>query len=281
MSPRSFSLRIHRLPRLMVTICALSIGVAACGSDKPAAESAASNSAAEASTTPKGPSLTTAQASMLARILLKNHEAGGAKFDGEVQFGTAATFQLNGVVDWKNAVGRIEPTTKRSDNVVVPVQTLLWGGSSVFLSAPGLTEALAARGHPGIAFLQRPVSIRTNPLDQVITLIASFSSARAENPLLLRQGDTSFEGAGTLGGRPVQKLRFGRSTYSVADDGIAYQIDTRFVSIDGPIVIGFTDHGPKTVEQVNPTAVLPLAQYVDVYNSLVGSGPAPTTAAAS
>ena len=281
MSPRSLSLRIHRLPRLIITICALSIGVAACGSDKPAAESAASNSVAEASTTPKGPSLTTAQASTLARILLKNHEAGGAKFDGEVQFGTAATFQLKGVVDWTNAVGRIELTTKRNDNVEVPVQTIVWGGSSVFLSAPGLTEALAARGHPGIAFLQRPVSIRTNPLDQVITLIASFSSARAENPVLLRQGDTSFEGVGTVRGRPVQKLRFGRSTYSVADDGFAYQIDTRFVSIDGPIVIGFTDHGLKTLEPLNPTAALPLAQYVDVYNSLVDSAPASTTAPVS
>lgn len=281
MTPRSLSSRIHRFPRVIATVCALSMGVAACGSDKPAAESAPSNSAAEASTAPKGPSLTTAQASMLARILLKNHEAGGAKFDGEVQFGTAATFRLKGVVDWKNAVGRIELTTKRSDNVEVPVQTILWGGSSVFLSAPGLTEALAARGHPGIAFLQRPVSIRTNPLDQVITLIASFSSARAENPLLLRQGDTSFGGVGTVRGRPIQKLRFGRSTYSVADDGFAYQIDTRFVSIDGPIVIVFTDHGPKTLDQVDPTAVLPLAQYADVYNSLVGSGPASTIAPAS
>ena len=272
----------RRVAAAAALLCALSITGAACTSDTSstgstvgtgatggAADNANTVSVPDVTTTTHGPALTTAQASTLARILLKNHEAGGAKVDGDVQFGTAATFHLVGVIDWKNGIGRVELTTIRSDGVKSAIQTIAWGGTSVFLSAPGLTEALAAKGRPGITFLQRPVSIKTNPLDQIITLIATFSSARADNPLLLRQGDTSFEGLGTLNGKPIQKLRFGRSVYSVADDGFAYQLDVRFKSIDGPIVMRFSDHGPQNVEAVDPAKVLPFADFSDLYNSLL------------
>ncbi len=277
----AFFPRHHPTGGIAAIVCALSIAVAACSSDKPTADSSVAETVAEVTTTTHGPALTTAQASKLARILLKNHEAGGAKVDGDVQFGTAATFHLQGVVDWKNAVGQVELTTSRSDGVTAPTQTIAWGGSSVYLSAPGLSEALAAQGRPGIVFLQRPVSIKTNPLDQIITLIASFSSARAENPLLLRQGDTSFEGTGTLNGKPIEKLRFGQTVYSVADDGFAYQLDARFKSIDGPIVMRFSDQGPQTVESIDPAAVLPLSEFSDLYDSLVRPESASTTVAGS
>lgn len=217
----------------------------------------------------KGVSLTTGQASKLARILFNNHTVGGAEVRADVDFGPAATFHLDGVVDWTNSIGRVVLTTKRRDAVAVPPQTIAWGGSSVYLSVPGLTEALASRGHPGILYLQRPVSVKTNPLDQVITLIASFSSARTENPLLLRQGDTSFEGTAMVGGHDVEKLRFGRSTYSVADDGFAYRIDTTFVSVQGPIVVTFDRHGAQSVEPIDPSKVLPLDGYTALYDSLV------------
>jgi hypothetical protein len=220
---------------------------------------------------PGGPSLTTAQASKLARILLKNHEAEGADVDATVRFGSAATFHLLGQVDWKDGQGRVVMSTTRSDKVAVADQTIAWGGSSVYLSVTGLTETLAAQGHPGITFLERPVSIKTNPLDQVITLIGSFSSARAENPLLLRQNDTSFEGTGQVAGRTVEKLRFGRSVYSVADDGFAYRIDTTFVSIQGPIVVTFDHHGPKIIPPIVPGGVAPLQTYGAVYDSLLAS----------
>ena len=261
--------------------------VVGCGSDKPSTNpvESTSDTVAAVTTTTHGPALTTAQASKLARILLKNHNAGGASVEGDVEFGTAATFHLKGVVDWTNAVGRIDLTTTRSDGVESPPQTIAWGGSSVYLTAPGLTEALAAQGNAGILFLQRPVSIKTNPLDQVITLIASFSSTRAENPLLLRQGDTSFEGQGMLDGKPIEKLRFGQTVYSVADDGFAYQLDARFKSIQGPIVMSFSSHGPQNVPAIDPATVLPLAEFSDLYDSLVrpasGDGSSTTVPASS
>ena len=173
------------------------------------------------------------------------------------------------MVDWGKGLGRVVMSTQRSDNVVVPDQTIAWGGTSVYLSVSGLTNALAAEGHPGITYLQRPVSVKTNPLDQVITLIGSFSSARADNPLLVRQGDTSFEGSGEVAGRKVEKLRFGRSTYSIADDGFAYQLDTTFVSIQGPIVVKFDNHRKPTVVPVNPSETLPLSDFSSLYDSLL------------
>ena len=89
--------------------------------------------------------------------------------------------------------------------------------------------------------------------------------------MLLRQGDTSFEGVGEVGGLAVEKLRFGRTTYSVADDGFAYRLDTRFVSIDGPIVASFDHHGPKTIPAVAASEAAPLANFPGVYDSLLGT----------
>jgi hypothetical protein len=265
---------VNMIRKLIISgLIASSVLVAGCSSSTVAKPGSSALSAPKVPTTIKGKSLTTAQASKLAKILLKNHESGGATVYADVAFGTAATFHLEGVVDWSNSVGRVVLTTKRSDDVPVPAQTIVWGGSSLFFSVPGLTEALAAQGRNGIMYVERPVDIKTSALDQVITLIATFSSAKIENPLLLRQGDTSFQGTGRVGNRDVDLLRFGRSTYSVAADGFAYRIDTTFRSIQGPIVAIFESHGKQTVPPIDRSHVAQMSEIGTVYNDLVNPKP--------
>ncbi len=242
------------------------ISLGSCGSNNANPQATV---AAPPTTVAKGPSLTTAQASTLAKVLYKNHQAGGADVDATIVFGSAATFRLKGVVDWTNGVGKVLMTTERSDKVAVPSQTLAWGGSSVFLSVAGLTEALAADGRPGISYVQRPVAIETSALDQVITLIASFSSAKVENPLLLRQDDTSFEGKGKVGGRDVERLRYKRSTYSIANDGFAYRLDTTFKSVGGPVTVLFANHGDQVVPEIDPATVVPMSEVGAIYERLL------------
>jgi hypothetical protein len=218
--------------------------------------------------------LTTGQALTLSQMLLKNEQAKGAMAEIFVPFGTAATFTLRGPVDWANDRGSFTMATKRSDNVVVPDSTVVWDRGAMLTELEGLETAMEAKGRTGVVFVQRPLDAKGVSLDQLVTFVGSLAVDRAENPLLLRQGDTAFLGSKTIDGVALDGYRFGKTRYFIdPSTGLLRRVEARFTRYDEPVIITLSNHGPQTVTVPPPSAVVDAAAVPELVKQLTTQGP--------
>jgi hypothetical protein len=217
--------------------------------------------------------LTTAQALTLSRMLIKNEEAKGAVAKIEVPFGTAARFTLTGPVDWAGDRGSFVLAAKRSDDVAVPDSTVIWDRGAVLTEPAGLEEAMAAKGRPGVKFAARAMDPSKVALDQVITFVGSLAVDRAENPILLRQGDTAFLGAKVVDGVTLDGYRFGKTRYYInPSTGLLQRVEATFARYQEPVIITLSNHGPQTITVPSADAVVDAATIPDVMASLKAAG---------
>ena len=213
--------------------------------------------------------LTTAQALVLSRMLLKNEQAKGALAEMFVPFGSAATFTLRGPVDWAGDQGSFVLSTARADGVRVADSRVIWDRGAVLTEVVGLEKAMEAKGRAGVTFVQRALNPQAVSLDQLVAFVGSLAVDRAENPILLRQGDTAFLGSRTFAGVMLDGYRFGKTRYWIdPSSGLLRRVEARFARYDEPVVITLTGHGPQTVSVPPPSAVVDGSSIPDVLATL-------------
>ena len=227
------------------------------GSTTPATSPAAPSSAAI------GSRLTTAQALVASRMLVEDREAGGADLIVTVPSGASTGFVLRGSVDWRTHEGAVTVQATGA-----PEQAVLWAEGQLLMAPPGLGEAMAAKGRPGVRFASRPLRAASSTLDQVVVLIASLASDRAENPILLRQADTGFLGAGDIGGVAHDRYRYGSSVYWVDAAGRIARVEARLRSVAATVVVDLANHGQRDVALPAPDEVVAAADIDDVLTTL-------------
>ncbi len=192
--------------------------------------------------------LSTAQALLLSRALVKNEEAKGAIVSMIVPFGPAATFTLTGPVDWAGDRAALVMATKRSDGVAVPDSPVFWDRGSILTEVDGLPAAMAAKGRSGVRFVVRVMNPKGVSLDQLITFVGSLAVDRAENPILIRQADTAFVGTRVIDGTTVEGYRYGKTKYWIDPaTGLLREVEARFARYKSPVFITLSGHGPQTI----------------------------------
>lgn len=218
--------------------------------------------------------LTTAQALTLSRMLLKNDQAKGAVVEMFVPFGSGATFTLRGPVDWAADQGSFVMSTTRSDGVPVPDSRVIWDRGALLTEVAGLEPAMAAKGRPGVTFAQKALTPQAASLDQIVAFVGSLAVDRAENPILLRQGDTAFLGSKTVDGAAVDGYRFGKTRYWIDPaSGLLRQVEARFARYDQSVVVTLRDHGPQTIELPSASEVVDATTIPDVMATLTVPNP--------
>jgi hypothetical protein len=258
------------------TISALTVVTSACGSSKP---SASQPSEITSTIALKGKPLTVAEATTLSRLLFQNFDKGGADVSVDVPYGTQSTVQIEGVVDWKTHTGRAEVKVVKLDGAVVSTSTVYWRDlydaqkAIIATTLDGLTEAMAAKGNPGITFVARPFS-DASPLDRVLRYLDGLATAQAENPLLMRQ-DAKAESLGvesvTSGGVTVEAmaLRYGKSRYwADPKNGRMLQASAPLAGLTKETVFRFTNPGTKTVELPRAEVVIDASTIPELYGEL-------------
>ena len=212
-----------------------------------------------------GTPLTPGQAGEFAAMLFNNYEAGGATFTATVPYGSAATFVLNGDVDWRtHQIRAVLETRFTSGQPAQRRDLVVAGGRLLDGGVLGLTAAMAERGQPAVRWVARPLSADSRvPLDVVLNLILRLASDQRENPLLLRQGDTAFLRQEQLGSAAVSVYRFGpRTVYWLErGSGRLVKVALRLEVAKGATEVVLSDHRavsialPKAVEVVVSEAI--------------------------
>ncbi|MGY1718183.1 MULTISPECIES: hypothetical protein [unclassified Blastococcus] len=197
-----------------------------------------------------GEPVTEEDAAVLAELLHRNHEEGGADFVVTVPFSDDAVLTLTGQIDFQRAVGQVQAVTEvdsedRDTRTLFFDRDHLWSGD-----VPGLTEALAADGAPAATYLRRPLSTeQAEPplLDVVIRVLQNLSAERPDEPEDFLTGPYQWHGEQAIDGRPTTVYRLRDERTVAVDDSDRTLVQYRTPLADGSMEVTVTlaEHGTR------------------------------------
>ncbi len=255
--------------RRLVCCLTLVLGVGACGGSTVTAAQGA----------PEGKPLTQSQAEILASVLVKNYDGGGAIFSVAMPGPSQTTVALRGMLDFVNGIGQgTWQTVTAGVATDRPEGGVFWTAHEVIEQIPGLTAAMASTSRPAATFLSRPITT-TSATDIVLTLLLKTASTQRENPGLIQQGsaagDATFLRTDTLRSVPIDVYHFGKkTTYWVGrDDGVLHRLEANLASAPGPTVIDFLEQKSVTIGGPMVNEVALAAEFPAVVKALTGQAP--------
>jgi len=186
-----------------------------------------------------GQALTLDQASLLAEVLHRNRETGGASFLVTARDGaTGETVVLDGQVDWDAGHGSARTIGLRD------------AGGEVYAVA-WTREAVAEQRSAGGPFALRGVDTEGRTVDRLIGIVLGLATERPENAqIMLQKPDAGFVRRDVLRGVDVEVLRYSQRTLLWIDpvSGVLLRFEGNDRFGSAPVVVDLIELGPVRVE---------------------------------
>jgi hypothetical protein len=199
-----------------------------------------------------GDPVTAAETDVLAQLLARNQEEGGADVVVTAPYGEDTVLTLTGEVDFAGQVGRAQAVTTYGDGRPDDTRTLFFTPDAIwFGDVPGLGAALAAAGLPEASYVRRPLAAgEESPLtDVLVRLVLNLSAEEADDPGAFRGADYTWQGERSVDG-DLTAVYASESGWSVAVDSssdLLVQFLTRLPGQDHDVTVTLSDHGPREI----------------------------------
>jgi hypothetical protein len=211
---------------------------------------------AEASTRAVGDSVTQAEAEVLADLLHRNHEEGGADFVVTAPYRDGVVLTLTGEVDFRDGIGHASAVTSFGSDREDDVRTVFFTADGIWTGdVPGLPEALADAGERNASYLHRDLTTARDdggPLltDVLVTLLLRLATDSADEPASFLGADYSWQGQRSIDSRltTVFELRDGRTVAVSAADDLLVQFSTPLLDGAFDATVTLSDHGMRAVD---------------------------------
>lgn len=231
--------------RLLATaLVALGVGLTGCSGD-------------EADRQPGDP-VTREEAEVLAGLLARDAEEGGADVVVTAPFGEDGLLTLTGEVDLAGAAGRARVVTSYGDDRPDDVRTVFFTRDQIwFGDVAGLQEALAAAGLPDVPFVRRPLATGPDgvPLtDVVVQMVLNLWAEEPDDAGAFLGGAATWEGQRSIDSR-LASVYSSEAGWSVAVDDASDLLLQFESALPGPgadaavgeVTVTLADHGPRTI----------------------------------
>jgi hypothetical protein len=214
------------------------------------------------------------EASILADVLWRNYEAGGAHFRLVAKSGTAeGDIAIEGDIDWVKHLGYGRVAGGSQPH---PVNEVWWDAHSVAEWRPSLENEVRKL----IPTAMNPVLLRdpeqeTRRLDQLLAIIVGLSASMPENAqLIFQKADTSFLRTDVLRNRPVLVFRYGKKTIYWIDEKEKTLLRFEGNTSTGkyPIIIDFQDFGTKVLSFPRAASVVKVSEHKEL-SALIPNSP--------
>ncbi|RBY92662.1 hypothetical protein [Blastococcus sp. TF02A-30] len=143
---------------------------------------------------PTGDPVTQEEADLLAGLLARNHDEGGADFVATAPYGDEAVLTLTGAVDFRDGVGRAQVVTGDGS---APERTVWFTREAVWFDDP--------TGSGSGGYLRRPLLPADDPapplLDVVAGLLLNLSAGSADDAAAFLDGAATWQGRRSVDGR--------------------------------------------------------------------------------
>jgi len=271
LNERTRPARFRFIPVAAVAVAMMAVGLlATSGCSDSERSSGVTASDSTTSTTAPGKRITAEQASRLADVLVANHDAGGARVRATIPYGRAS-FDLAGEIDWAKHIGRVTVTPTVDGTPETPFD-IAFSPTLTFEEVPGLEQAMAARGRPGIRWVARALDPATSPLHLPLRLIDTAASTQRDNPVLLQSNGTTFAGTSRVGDVATEIYDTGRvRVWMGVDDRRTQRIEADLAATDSTATIDFDEFGPRVIDVPSDDEIVAYSEVADLYRELVGS----------
>ena len=210
----------------------------------------------EAATRAVGDGVTQAEAEVLADLLHRNHQEGGADFVVTAPYDDGVVLTLTGEVDFRDGVGRAQAVTTFDDDRDDDVRTVFFTADGLWTGdVPGLREALVEAGERTATYLHRELTTAGDdggPLltDVLVTLLLRLSAESADEADSFLGADYDWRGQRSIDSRltSVFGLREGRTVAVAAADDLLVQFSTPMLDGTFDATVTLSDHGARSVE---------------------------------
>jgi hypothetical protein len=179
---------------------------------------------------------------------------------------------LTGEVDFRGGVGRAQAVTTFADGREDDTRTLFFSHEDVwFGDVPGLADALAADGAPGVAYLRRPVTTGSEDvqpvlLDVVLEVLLNLSSRTADDRQAFLGGSYTWEGQRSIDSRLTSLfgLEEDRTVAVTAAGDLLAQFETPLGDGDLDVTVTLSDHGRRALDLPAEAETADAAEHADI-----------------
>jgi hypothetical protein len=220
-----------------------------------------------------GDPVTEEEAALLAALLQRNEQRGGADFVVTAPYGEDQLLTLTGSVDFRNEVGRAQAVTSFDDGRPEDVRTLFFTPEEVWVGdVPGLTDALAGGGAPSVSYLRRPATTGDAgdgaPLlvDVLTEVLLNLATRTDDDPRAFLGGGYTWEGQRSIDSRLTTLFGApgGRIVAVDASDDMLTQFVTTVADAGFDVTITLSDHGIRRIDLPAEEVTADAAEHPDV-----------------
>jgi hypothetical protein len=223
-----------------------------------------------------GDPVTSDEGKVLAELLHRNFEQGGADFVLTAPFAEGTVLTLTGEVDFRRSLGRAKAVTTYSDGRADVTRTIVFTPQDIwFGDVPGLAAALKAARAPAASWVRRPLTSAgagSTPslVDVLVQLVLNLSSRAGDDPRAFSQGGYTWQGQRSIDGRlaAVYRLKGGQTVAVDAQTKSLLQYATPLHGQNFEVTITLTQHGDRSVELPPANQTVDAAKYPQVAQEL-------------
>lgn len=211
-----------------------------------------------------GDKITAAEAQVLAEVLYRNVEEGGADVTITAQYAEEALLTMSGSVDFATRSGTLDTVTTFSNGQPEEVRTIYFTADRLVVgNLPGLTAAMATAGRDGVQYLRDDLDQQGRLVDNIVGMLVRLAADQADDPDNLIAAGYTWEGAGRIDSVLTNTFSHGQTSISVGvEDELMYQFTAPPQGNTFPVRITLRNHGPQEVafppeEQIADTTAYP------------------------
>jgi hypothetical protein len=230
-----------------------------------------SSAPADSATRNPGDHITAGEATVLANLLHRNFEEGGADFEETAPYGEGTVLKLTGTVDFLSSVGRAQAVTTFSDGRPPDSRTVFFTTKDIwFGDVPGLSAALTADGLPAATYVQRPLapvasSGQGQLVDVLVQLVLNLSARSSDDPKAFQKGTYTWLGQRSIDGRLASDYTLASGAkVAVSSDKTLLQYVTTLPGQNFEVTITLPAHGRRTVALPAATDTVSATDHPDV-----------------
>jgi hypothetical protein len=218
-----------------------------------------------------GDKVTRGEANVLAELLHKDFEHGGADFVESAPYGDGAVLTLTGQIDFVHSIGHAQAVTSFEDERPDETRDIFFTPDNLwFGGVPGLSDALAAHGLPAAAYMERPMANSaegsSSLVDVLAQLVLNLSARAGDDPRAFLNGSYSWQGQRSIDGQlaAVYALSGGQTVAVAAGDKLLLQYVTPLPDQSFQVTITLSEHGDRSIQLPTPDQTVNAADQPEV-----------------
>ncbi len=231
-----------------------------------------SSSSASTNDRKPGDPITRGEADVLAEVLHRNFEKGGADVVVSAPYGEGTVLTLTGQVDFVRSIGSVKAVTRYSDGRPDDTRTVIFSPQDIwFGDVPGLADALTAAQLPPARYVHRPVAVTRSDgtaslVDLLTQLVVRLSARSGDDPRSFMERHYTWQGQKLVNGQLATVFGFesGKSV-AVADiSKLLVQYVTRLPDQDFDVTITLSNHGKRQIDVPTADQTVDATQHPDI-----------------